>query len=277
MKLGTVRKAGTSSAFSVKDGEVRYHRAADVLELISQPGWKHEAGRPGSIPEERHLAPPVLEPRKIICVGLNYTDHAKEVGKEPPQVPTLFAKVATTLVGARDPLEVPSLSTRVDWEAELAIVIGSELRNADEAAAADAILGYSIINDLSIRDWQNRTSEWFQGKNFDRTCPFGPVIVTPDELDIDRGLEVSCTVNGVRMQSGTTSDMIFRPAALLVYISQFLTLQPGDVIATGTPAGVGFSRTPPIFLAPGDEVSTEITGIGELRNVCVASAEPSAE
>lgn len=270
MKLGTVRKAGVSSAFSVKDGEVRYHQAKDVLELISQQGWTHEAGRLGDMPAGEELAPPVLEPRKIICVGLNYTDHAKEVGKEPPAVPTLFAKVATTLVGAQDPLEVPSLSTRIDWEAELAIVIGSELRDADETAAAQAILGYSVVNDLSIRDWQNRTSEWFQGKNFDRTCPFGPVIVTPDELDIAAGLAVTCSVNGVTMQSGSTSDMIFSPVELLVYISQFLTLQPGDVIATGTPAGVGFSRTPPLFLAPGDEVATAISGIGELRNTCIA-------
>lgn len=270
MKLGTVRTAESTSAFSMKDDEVRYHEAADVLELISDPAWTHEDGRQGPAPDPADLAPPVLAPRKIICTGLNYVDHAHEVGKEAPAVPTLFAKVATTLVGARDPLEIPGLSTRIDWEAELAIVIGREVRRATPDSAAAAILGYSVLNDLSIRDWQNRTSEWFQGKNFDRTCPFGPVITTPDELDLESGLVVECAVNGALMQSGTTSDMIFNPIDLVVYITQFLTLQPGDVIATGTPAGVGISRNPSVFLAPGDIVATTISGIGELENTCVA-------
>lgn len=272
MKLGTVRTADATSAFSLRDGEVRYHDANDVLELINDPSWRHEHGRPGEMPPSERLAPPVLNPRKIICTGLNYVDHAKEVGKEAPAMPTLFSKVATTLVGARDPLELSALSSRIDWEAELAIVIGKEIRGADPETAAEAILGYSAINDISMRDWQNRTSEWFQGKNFDRTCPFGPVIVTPDELDLAAGLAVTCAVNGETMQAGTTADMIFNPIDIVVYITQFLTLQPGDVIATGTPAGVGFSRKPPVFLAPGDVVTTSIAGIGELQNTCVAVA-----
>lgn len=272
MKLGTVRTAESTSAFSLRDGETRYHDAADVLELISTPGWSHESGTLGEAPAPEQLAPPVLSPRKFICTGLNYVDHAKEVGKEAPAVPTLFSKVATTLVGARDELELTDLSTRIDWEAELAIVIGSEIRNATPETAAAAILGYSVINDISIRDWQNRTTEWFQGKNFDRTCPFGPVITTAEELDITAGLAVSCSVNGEVMQAGTTADMIFSPVDLVVYITQFLTLEPGDVIATGTPAGVGFSRNPPVFLVAGDVVTTAIEGIGELENVCVPVA-----
>lgn len=272
MKLGTVRTAETTSAFSVKDGEYRYHHAADALELISTPGWRHEDDTAGAAPAAEQLAPPVLSPRKFICAGLNYVDHAKEVGKEAPAVPTLFSKVSTTLVGARDELELSDLSTRIDWEAELAIIIGSEIRNATPETAAAAILGYSVVNDISMRDWQNRTSEWFQGKNFDNTCPFGPVITTADELDVAAGLAVTCSVNGVVMQSGTTADMIFSPVDLIVYITQFLTLEPGDVIATGTPAGVGFSRKPPIFLAAGDVVTTSIEGIGELENTCVAVA-----
>lgn len=270
MKLGTVRREGSTSAFSSIAGETRYHDALDVLDLVGRDGWSHDDGTAGPEPDPSELAPPVLSPRKIICVGLNYTDHAREVGKEAPDVPTLFAKVATTLVGAREPLEMPDVSTRVDWEAELAIVIGREIRNASAEEAEAAILGYSVLNDLSIRDWQNRTSEWFQGKNFDRTCPFGPVVVTPDELDLASGLAVTCTVNGEVMQAGTTADMIFSPIDIVVYITQFLTLQPGDVIATGTPAGVGFTRKPPVFLVPGDTLTTSIEGIGELRNDCTA-------
>lgn len=270
MKLGTLRTADSSTAFSLSDGEVRYHAATDVLELIARGEWKHEDGTPGPMPSPEQLAPPVLAPRKFICTGLNYVDHATEVGKQAPEVPTLFTKVATTLVGPRDELELSGLSARVDWEAELAIVIGRRIRRATRQTAADAILGYTVINDVSMRDWQNRTSEWFQGKNFDRTCPIGPVITTPDELDLERGLSVVCSVNGEVMQSGTTADMIFSPVELIVYITQFLTLEPGDIIATGTPAGVGFSRTPPVFLRPGDVVTTSISGIGDLENVCVA-------
>ena len=271
MKLGTVRTADSSTAYSLRDGEYRYHDAADVLALVEGGPWRHEDGRIGEAPDAASIAPPVLGPRKIICAGLNYTDHALEVGKEAPEVPTLFAKVATTLVGANDALELPGVSTRIDWEAELAIVIGSEVRHATAETAAAAILGYTVLNDISIRDWQNRTSEWFQGKNFDRTCPIGPDVTTPDELDLAGGLAVTCSVNGEVMQAGSTSDMIFSPVDLVVYITQFLTLQPGDVIATGTPAGVGFSRKPPIFLTPGDVVTTSIAGIGELHNVCVAA------
>lgn len=270
MKLGTVRTATSSRAFSRSGDDVRYHDAEDVLQLISQPGWAHEDGEPGSTPLDEDLLPPIVSPRKVICAGLNYLDHAAEVGKEPPAVPTLFAKMATTLIGARDDIEFPLISTRIDWEAELAIVIGEEIRNADLESAGRAILGYTVMNDVSTRDWQNRTSEWFQGKNFDRTAPTGPVIVTPDEIDIAGGVAVECLVNGEVMQSGTTASMIFSPADLIVYITQFLTLQPGDIIATGTPAGVGSGRKPPVFLSEHDVVTTRIEGIGELVNRCVS-------
>ncbi|GAA1702231.1 hypothetical protein GCM10009808_20210 [Microbacterium sediminicola] len=270
MKLGTVRTALSSAAFTQVGDETRYHRAADVRELLESGKWTHLDGETGPAPAIVDLLPPVLSPRKFICVGLNYVDHAREVGKEAPAVPTLFSKVPTALIGAADDIRIPPITNRVDWEAELGIVIGTTVRKADEDAATAAILGYTVVNDISMRDWQNRTSEWFQGKNFDDSTPVGPVVVSADGVDVTGGVAVECIVNGEVMQAGTTANMIFSPIDIVRYISQFLTLEPGDVIATGTPAGVGFSRTPPIALVPGDTVVTRIEGIGELVNRCVA-------
>ena len=157
----------------------------------------------------------------------------------------------------------------MDWEAELAIVIGAPARNLHQVAALDAILGYTVLNDVSARDWQQRTSEWLQGKNFDATTPLGPTIVTTDEFDPTEDHEIRTTVDGRVEQLGTTSNMIFSPAQIVSYISTFMTLEPGDIIATGTPAGVGFIQAPPRYLAPGSRVETHIAGIGTLTNLCV--------
>lgn len=267
MKLGTVNRDGQTAAFIQTDTETRYFPGVrDVGELLSIDDWQGLEGVPGTAPDPEDLAAPVLRPGKVICVGLNYHGHAAEVGKQAPTYPTLFSKVSTALVGPRDHIQLPALSERYDWEAELTVVIGRTARRVEPVHALDHVIGYTVLNDLSVRDWQNRTSEWFQGKNFDRSTPVGPVIVTSDSFDPTDGYAIETVVNGMVEQSGITSDLIFGIPELISYISQFMTLEPGDLIATGTPAGVGFVRTPPVFLASGDRMVTRIAGIGELIN-----------
>ncbi|WP_051687583.1 MULTISPECIES: fumarylacetoacetate hydrolase family protein [Micrococcales] len=215
-----------------------------------------------------------LEPGKILCVGLNYHDHAEEVGAEVPTYPTIFTKFANSLVGPDDPIAMPQESTKIDYEAELCVVIGQRVRRASEEQALAAIAGYTLFNDISVRDWQGRTSEWFQGKNWDYSTPLGPHIVARSEVDPVEGLAIECLVDGEVMQSGTTSNMIFTPAQIVSYLSTFMTLEPGDVIACGTPAGVGMSKKPRRFwLKPGHEVTVRIEGVGEMANTCRPEAE----
>ncbi|NKX51748.1 fumarylacetoacetate hydrolase family protein [Arthrobacter deserti] len=269
MRLGTVRRNGGTQAFRQEGGATTYLPARDVGELLQQDGWRSLAGEQGPAPEPGDLDQPVLRPGKILCAGLNYYAHAAEVGQDVPKYPAIFTKFHNALVGPTDDVVLPAASSKIDWGAELAVAIGSPVRHADEAAARRAILGYSAHNDVSVRDWQGRTSEWFQGKNWDRTTPWGPVIVTADELDPEAGLAVECELDGVRKQSGTTSDLIFSCAQLVSYISEFMTLEPGDLVATGTPAGVGLARKPREWIPAGAELVTRIEGIGELRNRCV--------
>lgn len=214
-----------------------------------------------------------IKPGKILCIGLNYHDHAAEVGAQIPEHPTVFTKFRNALVGPADPIALPPESQKVDYEAELAVVIGKNVRRADEAQALEAIAGYTILNDVSVRDWQGRTSEWFQGKNWDNCTPVGPYVVSRDEVDPVAGLRIECLIDGETVQSGTTADMIFTPAQLVSYISTFMSLEPGDVIACGTPAGVGMSKKPRRWLRPGEEVTTRIEGIGEITNICRPEAE----
>lgn len=269
MKLGAFRFGDTVQAFRHDSrGWHRFEQYADLAALLA-------AGDPATLsggiemeqPSQEQLVMPVLRPGKVIAVGLNYRDHAAEVGAELPHHPTLFSKVQTSLIGPGEAIVMPGVSKRLDWEAELTIVIGKTVRRAQPAAAEEAILGYTILNDISVRDWQGRTTQWFQGKNFDATTPIGPWVVTKDQLDPIGGLEIQTIVNGEIEQSSSTSEMIFSPAQLVSYISQVMTLEPGDMIATGTPAGVGYiSRK---YLKPGDELITRIEGIGELRNSVV--------
>ncbi|MFD1214479.1 fumarylacetoacetate hydrolase family protein [Arthrobacter sp. GCM10027362] len=270
MRLGTVRRNGNTQAFRQEDGVTTYLPVRDVGELLTREDWRSLAGEQGPEPDPAALQAPILRPCKILCAGLNYYAHAAEVGQDVPKYPTIFTKYANALVGPTDDVVMPAASTRIDWEAELALVIGSTVRHADEAGAREAILGYTVLNDVSVRDWQGRTSEWFQGKNWDRTTPWGPVIVTADELDPEAGLAVECELDGVLKQSGTTADLIFSCAKLVSYVSEFMTLEPGDIIATGTPAGVGLARKPREWIPVGAELVTRIEGIGELRNRCVA-------
>ena len=208
---------------------------------------------------------PLPSPTKVICCGLNYGDHITETGRELPSYPTLFEKFADTLTGPTDDVVLPA-GVEIDWEAELAVVVGRELSGASRVEAAGAILGYTVANDISVRDFQRRTLQWFQGKAWDATTPVGPVIVTADEVDPVAGLTISCTVNGTEVQRDNTRTLVFDSADLLAYISTFTVLRPGDIVLTGTPGGVGFARDPAWFLADGDIVETAIGGIGVLTN-----------
>ncbi|WP_439596280.1 fumarylacetoacetate hydrolase family protein [Falsiroseomonas sp.] len=213
------------------------------------------------------LLPPVPTPGKMICIGLNYALHAKEGGNPIPDYPAVFMRGATSLVAHDQPMLRPRASQKLDWEAELAIVIGRRAKNVSEADALSVIAGYACFNEGSVRDFQRKSTQWTVGKNFDRTGAFGPEIVTADEVSPGAdNLRIMTRLNGEVMQDSTTGDMIFKVPRLIAILSEVMTLEPGDVIATGTPSGVGYARTPPRFLAPGDVVEVEIESLGVLRN-----------
>jgi acylpyruvate hydrolase len=279
VRLATVRSGdGTGTWAATVDGDELVEVAApDVGTLLAAAGGALDPAaipRPDSPRREAvagaSLAAVVPQPRKVICVGLNYRHHILEMGRELPSHPTLFAKYALALTGPRDDIPIPPESPQVDWEAELAIVIGRPARRVAPADALDHVAGYAVLNDVSMRDWQYRTLQWLQGKTWERSTPLGPWLVTPDEVDHAADLRLSCEVNGQMVQEARTSDLLFRPADVVAYISTFVTLEPGDVIATGTPGGVGHARDPQVFLRAGDTVRTAIEGIGELVNACVA-------
>lgn len=261
---------GTTRAGVVSGDAVTFTDLPDVAALLADPGAATLSG-PVVPLDQVELAPLVVRPGKIICVGVNYAVHQAEMGHERPAHPTLFAKYAEALIGADDPIVLPPESQAMDWEAELAVVVGTRIRRADRAAAAAAIGGYTILNDVTARDWQRRTSQWLQGKTFEGTTPIGPVLVTPDELGDPTAppdLAISCEVDGVIRQTARTSQMMFDPFDIVSYVSTIVTLHPGDVIATGTPAGVGVGMDPPQFLRAGSTVTTTIEGIGSLTNRC---------
>ncbi|WP_432565188.1 fumarylacetoacetate hydrolase family protein [Kineococcus sp. SYSU DK003] len=266
MRFATLRlpAGGTTAAVDRGDGwhrlpapDLSAHLAAshdrDVAELVGEPVGDGEP------------VLPLPAPAKVVCCGLNYADHILEMGRELPAHPTLFAKFADTLAGPGDVLELPAGSHN-DWEGELAVVVGTALRHAGPEQAAAGIWGYAVANDVSVRDWQNRTLQWFQGKAWDGSTPLGPVVVTPDELDPVAGVEVITRVDGVERQRGNTKTLVFDAAHLLSYVSTFTQLRPGDVVLTGTPGGVGSGMRPPRFLTDGALLETEIPGIGTLRN-----------
>lgn len=267
MKLATVRTTTGTAAVRIDDDAAVELGAADLGGFLADPDWRAAAAAADG---PRHdlsgldYAPLVPRPEKVLCVGLNYRTHILEMGRDLPEHPTLFAKFARALVGAHDPVELPAGSEQVDWEAELGVVIGAEVRHAGPEQAAAAIAGYTVVNDVTARDFQYRTIEWLQGKTFERSTPVGPWLVT----DVEPG-EISCEVDGDVVQQADTSDLVFSAADLVAYISQILTLVPGDLIATGTPGGVGHKRTPPRYLAEGSELVTRVEGVGELRNTLV--------
>ena len=278
MKLATIRRDGDTVAVRVdSDGIVEIPGFADVGALLREVDWRTIASSAGGrflpiadVPDDA-WAPLVTEPRKIICVGVNYRAHIEEMGREAPDYPTLFNKYPEALVGAGDPIVLPAYAAEmVDWEAELAVVIGTRVRRADEATAAAAIAGYTVLNDVSMRDWQNRTLQWLQGKSFENSTPVGPVLATTDE--VPASARITTEVDGELMQDGRIDDLVFGPAAIIAYISQIFPLDPGDLVATGTPGGVGHARTPPRYLADGQVVVTTIEGIGALRNTVVVGS-----
>jgi acylpyruvate hydrolase len=271
MRLATIRtEYGTSAARL--DGDVLVPlEAADVGELLAAGGEGRPRAGAAPVPAaEADFAPVVPRPAKVLCVGLNYRSHILETGRELPEYPTLFGKFADSLMGARDDLVLPAVSDRVDWEAELGVVIGQPLHRATAAQAAAAIAGYTVVNDVSMRDWQRRTTQFLQGKMFQRSTPVGPYLVTAGEIATPPDLEVRCEVDGVVMQQSRTSDLLFGVAEIVAYASQAVTLRPGDLIATGTPGGVGDARKPPVYLQPGNVMRTWIEGLGECVNHCVA-------
>ncbi|TME24159.1 MAG: fumarylacetoacetate hydrolase family protein [Chloroflexi bacterium] len=267
MRLATIRTESGMSAVRIDGDEAVECGASDVGTLLASADWRARAGAadgPRHPLADLSYAPVVPRPGKIICVGLNYRSHISEMGRELPKYPTLFAKYPEALIGAFDPLTLPAESDQVDWEVELAVVVGRRVRHANADAAVDAIAGYSIINDVTLRDWQYRTSEWLQGKTFEATAPFGPHLVTTDE--IAPNAKISCLIDGEVVQDSTIADLLFGPVDLIRYISTILTLDPGDVIATGTTGGVGHARTPPRYLKSGETLVGRIDDIGETVN-----------
>ena len=218
------------------------------------------------------LLPVVPSPQKIICIGVNYADHAAETGQAPPPYPTVFAKFANTLAASGDPIVLPSASAMPDYEGELAVVIGRPGRQITEQDALDYVAGYTAFNDVSARDFQGHTSQWTMGKSPDTFGPLGLALVTADEIPDPQKLELRTTVNGEVLQQASTADMVFTVRQLIAYLSQTMTLLPGDVIATGTPSGIGAARTPPRFLRPGDTEVISIDGVTELTNPVVGEA-----
>ncbi len=259
-------------------GQLNMGFPSDLKTLVTTPGGMaaaHAAALNAPASAMRSLSsvqllPLIPNPSKIVCMGLNYADHAKEGGNARPDYPSFFMRGATSMVGHQGAIVRPKASTQLDYEAELAVVIGQRARHLTAANALDCIAGYSCFNDASIRNYQRKSAQWTIGKNFDGTGPFGPWLVTPDELPAGaEGLRIQSRLNGKVMQDANTKDFLWNVVESLRIITECMTLEPGDVVITGTPAGVGYARTPPVWMAPGDVCEIEIEGIGTLSNPIV--------
>jgi acylpyruvate hydrolase len=260
--------AGGDEAMGAAKEAARHVRA-----VLDDPGQVARLQRDGvvwGIDDIRRL-PPVPHPPKILCAGRNYAEHAREGGSEPPELPIFFGRFPHSLLGPGEPYVLPAVSPQVDFEGELVAVIGKSGHAIPEARALDHVAGYTIFNDISIRDFQRRTSQWMLGKNFDRSGPLGPALVTRDEIPDPQNLTLAVDVSGERMQEAHTRTMIFSVAHLISYVSQAMTLEPGDLIATGTPSGVGFARKPPRWLRAGDVVRVSVSQLGVLETPVAAS------
>lgn len=248
--------------------------AADTRRALADAGRARALERDGTVwrSGEVRLLPPVPAPGKILCVGRNYAEHAREGGGAPPEIPIYFGRFPHSLLGPGEPFVLPAVSEQVDYEGELVAVIGRRGCDIPESRALDYVAGYTIFNDISIRDFQRRTTQWMIGKNFDRSGPLGPALVTRDEIPDPQALVLTVDVSGERLQEASTSTMIFSVAHLIADVSRALTLEPGDILATGTPSGVGFARKPPRWLRDGDVVRVAITNLGVLETPVTAAA-----
>ena len=270
MRLATIRTGEGLRCVRVDDDTAVETGHRDVRHLLDDPAWRRvaaEADGPQHDAASLDLAPLVPDPEKVICVGLNYLDHIAESGRPRPTHPTLFPKFARSLTGAHDDIPLPSddESTSVDWEAELGVVIGSTVRRVTGADAEAAIAGYTVVNDVSVRDFQQHSTQFMPGKAWEGSSPVGPVLLVA-EPGVAPHFPIECLVDGVVMQSSNTRELCFGPVALIEYVSTFVTLVPGDLIVTGTPGGVGVARDPQVFLRRGQELVTRIGGVGECRN-----------
>ncbi|GAB4065223.1 fumarylacetoacetate hydrolase family protein [Ancylobacter sonchi] len=283
MQLATFSRGDGSSGVGIVQGtelvalrDLLPAAPDDMIAVIEQ--WPALRGQvadalPAAAPQSRRplsevaLLPPVPRPGKVLCIGLNYALHAREGGNPIPDYPAIFVRVQSSLVAPGAPVLRPRVSDKLDYECELAIVIGRRAHDVPEAEALDYVFGYTIMNDVSVRDYQRKSTQWTAGKNFDGTGPLGPVIATADALPPGaHGLGIRTRLNGQTMQESDTSDMIFSVARLVFLLSEVMTLEPGDIIATGTPSGVGYARKPPVWMKPGDRVEVEIDAIGTLSN-----------
>jgi 2-keto-4-pentenoate hydratase/2-oxohepta-3-ene-1,7-dioic acid hydratase in catechol pathway len=285
MRLATVQTAQGPRACALWENSYVDINAADpslpssVKELLAlgEPGLRRaEAALPrGTVRhrlDEARMLAPVLDPQKILCLGLNYRDHAIESGMAIPEEPVLFSKFASSLTGHGQPIEIPAVSNEVDFEAEMVVSIGKRGRDIPQAEAMSYVAGYAVGHDVSARDWQlNKPGkQWLSGKTFDTFAPIGPVLVTADEVPDPHNLGIRLRLNGETMQDSSTSQLIFRIDEVIAYISRIFTLEPGDLIFTGTPPGVGMARKPPVWLKAGDVVEVEIDGLGVLSNPVVS-------
>ena len=272
MRFGSFLQGDRRFAGLVEDGEVRPLEGIAELgrdtpaEILAEPPLSRERVALADVT----LLPVVPHPGKIVCVGLNYEAHAKEGGHDRPDYPSLFTKFRETLIAAGDPITLPPESEAVDYEAELAFVIGRPVRRASGEEALRAVAGYTVANDVSMRDYQYKTQQWLPGKNWAASTPLGPFLVTPDEVGDPHDLDISLELNGERLQSANTSMFIFDIPTLVATVSEFTPLAPGDVVLTGTPEGVGYRRDPKVLLEDGDRVVTEIARVGRLENAVVA-------
>lgn len=249
-----------------------------LIEELDEIRKLASSGRGQGVGDEPRLRCPIVRPSKVLGIGLNYMDHIRETGAEAPERPVVFAKYPNALTGPFDPIVVePDLTEQADYEAELAVVIGRRGRRLSQADALDHVLGYAVANDVSARDWQKRDAQFSRSKSMDTFCPIGPWITTPDEISDPQDLGVRSFVNGEPRQDSSTREMHFDVATLIEFLSQTMTLEPGDVILTGTPHGVGFAMDPPRFLQPGDTVRCEVDGLGAIENVVVAEPQRTAD
>ncbi len=263
----TTKATGIRAGILSNDGVVPLSGSArDILAGLDNP---HPTGEAIPLADVR-LLPPIPDPQKIICVGQNYRDHCAEQNVPLPDRPIIFTKFVTSLAGPRDNIVLPRISTQIDFEIELAFVIGKTGKHIPKERALDHVAGYMVFNDVTARDIQRADKQWVRGKSCDTFAPCGPALVTRDEIPDPQNLKLKLSVNGVAMQSSNTSQMIFGVADLIAFLSQTITLVPGDIISTGTPPGVGHFRKPPVYLKPGDKVVATIEKLGSLENTCVA-------